>query len=577
MTGGADAGDRHQADRAGGGPTVGHDRRATPDRGPRAPRSEDLVVAAHEATIAPLDRRARGAHFTPAALADALVRWAVDGWIDPGAALRVLDPAVGGGSFLLAAARYQVATGAAASEVLAGLHGTDVDPPSISAARDAIRAWTVGEDVVDPGDGPHLSVADGLLAPPGGAEASAFDLVVGNPPFLGQMGTATRRSRPEARRLAQRYGPAARGYVDTAALFLLAALDRVRPGGRVVLVLPESVLGADHAAEVRSEVGQKARIVGLWVADAPVFAAQVDVCALCVERHHRGRGPGGGGVDPVRLAVGPDVRPSGTTAAPAPGEWARLLARARGVPSIPLEDSRDQTSSVGKVGDVADATAGFRQHHYGLVPHLLDHPEPGGDLHPVVTTGMVDPGVLGWGRRPARIGGRRWTHPAASLPAIEADDASIGAWFRARLGPKVLVAPQGRVVEAAVDPTGRTLPATPLVSVAPHPDAASALDVEADLVPWLILAALSAPPVSAWVVERSAGTGRGRDSVRVSGRTVAAVPLPSDRGGWAAAARRLRSGATVDAEAVALADSYAVAADHPVIAWWRERRPQPRS
>ncbi|HYF47309.1 MAG TPA: N-6 DNA methylase, partial [Acidimicrobiales bacterium] len=65
--------------------------------------TSDLLGLAHEALLAPADRKARGAHYTPPALADRLVALTL-----PPRPERVLDPACGGGAFLLASARAGV-------------------------------------------------------------------------------------------------------------------------------------------------------------------------------------------------------------------------------------------------------------------------------------------------------------------------------------------------------------------------------------------------------------------------------------------------------------------------------------
>ncbi len=112
------------------------------------------------------------------------------------------------------------------------------------------------------------------------------------------------------------------------------------------------------------------------------------------------------------------------------------------------------------------------------------------------------------------------------VPALAAADPRLGAWAASRLVPKLLVAGQGRVIEAVVDERGEWLPSVPVVSVLPH-DAA-------DL--WRILAVLLAPPVVADAAARYLGTGLSPGSVKVSARQVAALPLPPDAAGWAVGA-----------------------------------------
>lgn len=475
-------------------------------------------------------------------MASTLVAWAVD---DRAGAppRRVLDPACGAGAFL-AAVRAQVPD--------AELVGLDVDPGAVEACRAALP-------------GARVLLADGLEPLPAGAPGG-FDLVVGNPPFLGQLARATVRDRSARERLKARFGAVASGYVDTAALFLLAALDAVRPGGRVVLIQPESVLGAAHTGPLRRAVEERADVLGLREVDRRAFAAHVDTCALLLERRSA----------PVRQRFAGDSAPAnrqriadsespanrrrridGDSPADASPTWSPLLARARGVPEVSLDPS------AGTIARLATATAGFRQHHYALAAHVVEHED---GLARVATTGLIDPGHIVWGERPARIGGRRWQRPAVDLTGVAADDPAVASWFRARLQPKVLVAPQTRVVEAAVDHAGVYLPATPLVAVEPRTD----VD-DPDLAPWLVAAALSAPPVTAWALAVTAGTARSRNALKLSARQVLSVPLPPDGTTWRAAAEALRSGVPVSALAEDLSAAYGVPADDRVVAWWGER------
>jgi SAM-dependent methyltransferase len=468
-----------------------------------------------------------GAFYTPADVASELVAWAADGLDAP--PRRVLDPACGGGAFLLAVRELWPD---------AALVGLDVDPGAVEAARAALPGADIRlADGLDP-LAPEPVIRSGGFPPdliassPG---VGSFDLVVGNPPFLGQLSRATARDPEARRRLKARFGDAASGYVDTAALFLLAGLDAVRPGGRVVLIQPESVLGAAHTGPLRRAVEARAVVLELREVDRRAFAAAVDTCALLLECRSEA------------AAVAGADEPT----------WSPWLARVRGVPEVRLDPAR------GTIATMAATTAGFRQHHYALVAHVVEHTD---GLARIATTGMVDPGTVRWGERPARIGGRSFPRPAVDLTGVAADDPSVASWFRARLRPKVLVAPQTRVVEAAVDADGSFLPATPLVAVEPRTD----VD-DPDLVLWRVAAALSAPPVTAWALALTAGTARSRQALKLSARQVAAVPLPTDRVTWTAAAEALRAGVPVAALAEDLTVAYGLRPDDPVVAWYRSR------
>lgn len=566
----------------------------------------DLLGAVHEALIDPATRRATGVHYTPAPLASALVRWALEGWTWSGPAPGAVDPAVGAGTFLLAVARWAYARGAPVHEVLAGLGGVDLDPVAVAVAEASLVAWARSAGWDGTGPGPSLVVGDGTEVDAVGATAEltmgAVDLVVGNPPFLGQLGRGTVRSRAAAGRLRARFGSDVGGYVDSAAVFLRVACEWPRPGGRVVMVQPESVLGARDAEGVRTAVAERADLVGLWVAGEPAFAAAVNVCAPVFEvrrqapsgsaSHVRpdpvGRAAGPGGSSPVARADGAVVRRGPSVARPRGSSWAPLLAGTRGVPLVVLDPS------AGVLGDLATATSGFRQHFYALAPHLseiphpaepglpdpaepgLPHPtEPGlphPDLIPVLTTGLVDPVALLWGSRPARIAGSSWRRPGVSLGAISSEAPAVADWVGDRLRPKVVVASQTRVVEAAVDVDGRFVPGVPLVSVEPL----GARSEGAEEVLWLIVAALSAPPVTAWAMAQAAGTARHRDALRLAARQIRTVPLPSDRSAWEAAAAELRTGRPLAEVGSVLTTAYGLDPDHPVTQWWRARLPRPR-
>lgn len=459
-------------------------------------RAEALAVAYEGRLAADREgRRAKGAFYTP----PGLVAWVLDRAL-ASTTRRLLDPACGTGHFLVEAARR---LGARA------VHGSDLDAEAVAIARARLAAVDPTLTRAELAD--RVRVADGLTAWSG----HAFDAVVGNPPFLGQL----------RRRTASAGGHGLGAYTDTSAVFLHRALDLVVDGGTVALVQPLSVLAARDAAKVRAAVAARGRVRELWVSEGSEFAgATVRTC-----------------VPVVRVG-----EPGGDT------EWGLLAAPQFGIPAV------DLPHDTGVLGDLATCTADFRDQYYGIIPHVRDGGEGPGRV-PLVTTGLLEPGACEWGRRPTRFARTSYDAPVVDVAALRAADPRLGAWADARLVPKVLVAGQGRVIEAAADERGEWLPSVPVVSVVPNDPG----DV------WRVLAVLLAPAVVADAAARYLGAGLAPGSVKVSARQLAALPLPADPGTWEDGADLARAGRLADLARV-MSAAYGVT-DAAVARWWLER------
>ena len=103
----------------------------------------EAVGTAYEATLDASARR-KGAHYTSGDVALGLVARALDRWGGDGVP-RILDPSCGAGVFLVAAAELLVRRGVDAHTALGSLHGVDVDPLAIDAARRALAEWAGGD------------------------------------------------------------------------------------------------------------------------------------------------------------------------------------------------------------------------------------------------------------------------------------------------------------------------------------------------------------------------------------------------------------------------------------------------
>lgn len=418
-------------------------------------------------------RKRTGAWYTPPDLVDRLVSGALDGWSLPeGRPVRVVDPACGDGRFLVAAAQALEAAGADVE-----VTGWDIDPDATSDAGDALTAGAPSSRSVTVG------CSDALEHD---WHRAHYDLVIGNPPFLSQLATSTSRRRAGA------WGGGV--YADAAVDFLAMALELTgRRGARLALVLPQSVLSSRDAAPVRTEIDRRARRTWSWWSPDHHFDAAVLVCALVFETTDSG--------------------PSGQPEQPGQhsplGNWTGIVAAGLGIPDVPPLDAS------GSLGDRATLRANFRDEYYGLVPGVVE----GGDGPPLVTCGLIDPGRLLWGARPARFARRELAEPRVTIDRLS---PAMQAWAHRKLVPKVLVASQTRVLEAVADPDGTLLPGVPVTTVTPLP----LVTDDATRAVWEIAAVLTSPVATVWAWHQHAGSGLSASAMRVGPRTLAELPWP---------------------------------------------------
>jgi hypothetical protein len=528
----------------------------------------ELLGCAHEALLSSAHRRTKGVHYTPTDVAAGLVAAAFRSHGALDAIPLVCDPAAGGGAFLLAAARALEVRGVARAAIVEDLlWGVDIDPLAIAVSTTALALWAIETDRLPRST--YLVVADSLLAgrsawpsPP----ANGFDIVVGNPPFQNQLGTATARTAADVDALRERFGPSLYRYADTAGLFLLESCRWAAPGARVALILPQSVLVADDAAAVRRAVLDVGVLDELWVAGEPVFAAGVRVCApvVAVDTPDPGRVRRTRGRD---FAPAPDLVIDHARLRDAP-TWAETMAGLFGVPVVALDAPETLAS-------FCTATAGFRDQFYGIRPFVGEGGDGTGrgtraDLAPLITSGLIEPMRSAWGRRRTRFAGTSYLAPVVDLRALAAADPKLMAWTEQRLVPKLIVATQTRVLETIVDEDGTCFPSVPTIAVTTEP---------ARL--WEAAAVVMAPPISAWALGRHLGAALSSDAIKVSARQLLDAPLPRDRACWRDACAPLQRAAAATTEPswrAALHDfgtrmNRAYGCDDEVLAWWWARLP----
>lgn len=465
--------------------------------------------AADDATRSTTDRKQLGAWFTPHHLVDSVVEAVVDDEFVSRRRHRpitVIDPACGDGRFLVAVRDAIERRGGSVRLV-----GVDIDESTIAAIDRATGIETVGADALDGG-------WIDAVRPTGG-----FDLVVGNPPYLSQMAASTTRG-----------GSSGRGggpYMDAAAEFLALGEELVDPeAGRLSYVLPQSILSARDAGDVRRRIDERSTMFwSTWTGERD-FDAQVVTCALAFEfgSAHDGRRNG--------------------------GNWSHVVTARSGVPPLPSVFERAEPDS-GRLGDRVRLNANFRDEYYGMIPAVGDHVEG----PPLITSGLIDPGRSLWGTRPVRFAKQRFAAPRVDVAAL---DDKMTRWAEQRRVPKVLIANQTPILEAVCDAAGDWLPGVPVVAAYPL-DAGRSTEVA-----WQVAAVLTSPAASVWAWHERGGTGLGPTAIRVGPTMLADLAWPDGPLDDAIDALRagevVRCGELVDDAYRLTAEEHAVCMD-----WWR--------
>ncbi len=192
--------------------------------------------------------------------------------------IRVLDPACGSGNFLAGAARRLLAfahnTNPAKTKHLSlirqNLWGFDPDPIACFLAEMQLRTiLSAGASINEKRIPPlHIHQADCLAFP--WEHSQPVDLFLANPPYLAAKNNDLSCYRSH-------------GQVDSYLLFLDLALQIVRPGGWIGLVLPDPVLARANATRSRRLLLREMTVHHLWHLSG-VFPAYVGAAVLIAQK-----------------------------------------------------------------------------------------------------------------------------------------------------------------------------------------------------------------------------------------------------------------------------------------------------
>lgn len=217
-------------------------------------------------------RKARGAFFTPDAIAEFVTNWAVRSSSD-----LVLEPSCGEAAFLTQAVgrlrQLQAAEGAL--EVAPRVDGVEIHGASAAEADRLVRAA---------GGDPSIQTSDFFLVEP----KPTYTAVIGNPPYIRYQDFAG-DARARSREAALRAGINMSGLASSWAAFTVHSALMLQKGGRLGLVIPAELLSVNYAAEVRRFLFEKFAHVDLVLFTERVFPeVQEEVVLLLADGYEEG-------------------------------------------------------------------------------------------------------------------------------------------------------------------------------------------------------------------------------------------------------------------------------------------------
>jgi hypothetical protein len=276
--------------------------------------SKQLRLVGKESPASENIRDQFGVFYTPPAVVDTILELTLGGWLRERGPLptqsipSILDLTAGSGVFLSRAFEYIVRAGGIGSREegrawIEHCHGADIDARAISLAR--LNLWMafarqfseaklpslahtvrVADSLADETDA--AVVGEGLPSLPDEWRSNGFDIVVGNPPFLGNRDAVALFGARRVKMWRSRHRSGTKE-VNLAALFVERAIRMLRPGGYLGMVVPRNLIKAESGESLRRLIRHSCEVVMVIdCLDGKLFSDVDADAAIVILRRPRG-------------------------------------------------------------------------------------------------------------------------------------------------------------------------------------------------------------------------------------------------------------------------------------------------
>jgi len=337
-----------------------------------------------------------GQFFTPRSVTDLLVEM-----VSPKPGEKIIDPACGAGGFLASVTRYHIKNGLPPSSLAAvaqDLWGIDKDAYLARLAKLHVALLSAGEPSVECAD--SIAMRDGSSRQVETVVDGTFDVVFANPPFGAKIVSADEDTLTKYEFAKKwvlestdgRWHPTKeiRTQVPPQVLFIERCLKLLREGGRLGIVVPESLLS-----------GRAYRFVNQYLLENTVIKAVVGM----PDELFKTSGKGGTHTKTCLVILEKQTLENSVPIFMAEAEWCGFDSRAKAIPYNDLPTIRENYKRWITGKNIEENHLGFSLAHdkineFILCPHYYDHEvddalkQVSGDYEIVTFQSLLDDGTL---------------------------------------------------------------------------------------------------------------------------------------------------------------------------------------
>lgn len=207
------------------------------------------VIFSFEKLLSPEDKSRNGITFTPKNVCDTMVRLAMGKLQGDLTHVRVLDPCCGGGMFLLATARHlQRQTGRKLSDILRmNVFGLELVRENAELTRKALLAACLVEEQEVEDVAVHIHCKDALKCDWSSEFQGAFDLIIGNPPYVNPHDLP----KEVAAFLKRQFSTTSVGTTNIFYAFIEHGMSFLSTGGKICYIVPNNFISISASRGLR--------------------------------------------------------------------------------------------------------------------------------------------------------------------------------------------------------------------------------------------------------------------------------------------------------------------------------------